>query len=115
MYFGNNLLRVFCEKVLIGRLLSPFCCLRCVLVCGQAAKQLLTNRATFWVPEKMPWWLLGMSMVATTFSTDTPNLVTNIVRTSGVAGNWSWWSFPVNRNVDYLCVCQTLAPSAGDH
>jgi SSS family solute:Na+ symporter len=43
--------------------------------------------------RKMPWWLLGMSMVATTFSTDTPNLVTNIVRTSGVAGNWSWWSF----------------------
>lgn len=41
----------------------------------------------------MPWWLLGMSMVATTFSTDTPNLVTDIVRTSGVAGNWTWWCF----------------------
>ncbi|WP_421812695.1 sodium:solute symporter family protein [Flagellimonas sp.] len=41
----------------------------------------------------MPWWLLGISMVATTFSTDTPNLVTDIVRTNGVAGNWVWWAF----------------------
>ena len=41
----------------------------------------------------MPWWLLGISMVATTFSTDTPNLVTDIVRTNGVSGNWVWWVF----------------------
>ena len=41
----------------------------------------------------MPWWLLGVSMVATTFSADTPNLVTNIVRAQGVAGNWAWWAF----------------------
>jgi Na+/proline symporter len=41
----------------------------------------------------MPWWLLGLSMVATTFSTDTPNLVTDIVRTDGVSGNWIWWAF----------------------
>ena len=40
-----------------------------------------------------PWWLLGISMVATTFSTDTPNLVTNLVREQGVAGNWVWWAF----------------------
>ncbi len=40
-----------------------------------------------------PWWLIGISMVATTFSTDTPNLVTNIVRNDGVAGNWVWWAF----------------------
>ena len=43
--------------------------------------------------KQMPWWLLGISMVATTFSTDTPNLVTDIVRRDGVAGNWVWWSF----------------------
>jgi Na+/proline symporter len=41
----------------------------------------------------MPWWLLGVSMVATTFSADTPNLVTDIVRQNGVAGNWVWWAF----------------------
>ncbi len=40
-----------------------------------------------------PWWLLGTSMVATTFSTDTPNLVTDITRTGGVSGNWVWWAF----------------------
>src|ERR1700758_5859519 len=40
-----------------------------------------------------PWWLVGISMVATTFSTDTPNLVTNMVREHGVAENWLWWSF----------------------
>lgn len=43
--------------------------------------------------KNMPWWLLGVSMVATTFSTDTPNLVTDIVRQNGVAGNWTWWAF----------------------
>ena len=41
----------------------------------------------------MPWWLAGLSMVATTFSSDTPNLVANFVRTKGVAGNWRWWAF----------------------
>ena len=41
----------------------------------------------------MPWWLLGVSMVATTFSTDTPNLVTDLVRQKGVSGNWVWWAF----------------------
>ena len=40
-----------------------------------------------------PWWLVGGSMVATTFSTDTPNLVTNLVRENGVANNWVWWAF----------------------
>ena len=40
-----------------------------------------------------PWWLIGVSMVATTFSADTPNLVTDIVRRNGVAGNWVWWAF----------------------
>ena len=40
-----------------------------------------------------PWWLIGTSMVATTFSTDTPNLVTDLVRSGGVAANWAWWAF----------------------
>ena len=43
--------------------------------------------------RSMPWWLLGTSMVATTFSTDTPNLVTDLVRTGGVSQNWLWWAF----------------------
>jgi SSS family solute:Na+ symporter len=43
--------------------------------------------------RQAPWWLIGVSLVATTFSTDTPNLVTNLVREGGVAENWLWWSF----------------------
>ena len=43
--------------------------------------------------RNMPWWLLGISMVATTFSADTPNLVTGLVREGGVANNWAWWAF----------------------
>ena len=43
--------------------------------------------------RNMPWWLLGFSMVATTFAADTPNLVAGLVRTDGVSGNWVWWAF----------------------
>ena len=52
------------------------------------------NTAEFFASGRsVPWWLAGLSMVATTFSSDTPNLVANIVRTEGVAGNWRWWAF----------------------
>ncbi len=47
----------------------------------------------FLAGRNAPWWLLGTSMVATTFSTDTPNLVTDLVRTGGVSQNWIWWAF----------------------
>src|SRR6266702_1840318 len=43
--------------------------------------------------RSVPWWLAGLSVVAATFSSDTPNLVANFVRTQGVAGNWQWWAF----------------------
>jgi Na+/proline symporter len=53
-----------------------------------------TSTAEFFTSGRAaPWWLVGVSMVATTFSTDTPNLVTNMVRENGVADNWLWWSF----------------------
>lgn len=52
------------------------------------------NTSEFFVSGRaVPWWLAGLSMVATTFSSDTPNLVTDIVRRHGVAGNWVWWAF----------------------
>ncbi len=52
------------------------------------------DAASFFLSGRsMPWWLLGVSMVATTFSCDTPNLVTDMVRTDGVAANWQWWAF----------------------
>lgn len=54
---------------------------------GSSTKEFFTSG------QAAPWWLVGVSMVATTFSTDTPNLVTDLVRTKGVANNWAWWSF----------------------
>ena len=59
-----------------------------------SAKTAGTSAKEFFLSGRnMPWWLLGVSMVATTFSADTPNLVTDLVRKNGVAGNWAWWAF----------------------
>ncbi len=49
----------------------------------------------FLAGRTMPWWLIGTSMVATTFSADTPNLVTDLVRSGGVSQNWVWWAFVI--------------------
>ena len=58
------------------------------------AKRAGSSTAEFFTSGRSaPWWLVGVSMVATTFSTDTPNLVTNLVREKGVANNWAWWAF----------------------
>ena len=60
---------------------------------GVSRKSSQSSSEYFLSGRTMPWWLLGLSMVATTFSTDTPNLVTDIVRQNGVSGNWVWWIF----------------------
>src|ERR1041384_7847845 len=58
------------------------------------AKRAGKNTSEFFASGRsVPWWLAGLSLVATTFSSDTPNLVTDIVRRQGVAGNWCWWAF----------------------
>lgn len=74
--------------IIVGFLLS-------VVAVGSAAARRSSKSASdfFLSGRSMPWWLLGVSMVACTFSCDTPNLVTDIVRTQGVAGNWAWWAF----------------------
>ncbi len=66
-----------------------------VLLIGYlASKKAGKNTAEFFLGGRgMPWWLLGISMVACTFSADTPNLVTGMVREDGVAKNWAWWAF----------------------
>ena len=66
-----------------------------VLLIGMAAGRKGSGSADdfFLGGRNMPWWLLGTSMVATTFSADTPNLVTDLVRQQGVSGNWAWWAF----------------------
>ncbi|HOA62763.1 MAG TPA: Na+:solute symporter [Verrucomicrobiota bacterium] len=70
---------------------SLFVCFIPALFFGKRAGK---NTSEFFVSGRsVPWWLAGLSMVATTFSSDTPNLVTDIVRRNGVAGNWVWWAF----------------------
>src|SRR5215475_1064007 len=60
--------------------------------------------------RKLPWWLLGTSMVATTFSTDTPNLVTDMVRNGGVSLNWLWWAFLITGIADGVLLRQAVEP-----
>lgn len=70
---------------------SLLICFLPALFFGRRAGQ---STSEFFVSGRsVPWWLGGLSMVATTFSSDTPNLVTDIVRRQGVAGNWCWWAF----------------------
>lgn len=66
-----------------------------VVAIGAAAARRASRSASdfFLSGRTMPWWLLGISMVACTFSCGTPNLITDIVRNDGVAGNWVWWAF----------------------
>src|SRR3954453_12425685 len=52
-----------------------------------------SNAEFFTSGRAAPWWLIGVSMVATTFSTDPPNLLTNFVREAVDANNWAWWAF----------------------
>jgi Na+/proline symporter len=61
-----------------------------IYVSKQAGKD---SKAFFLSGRNMPWWLLGVSMVATTFAADTPNFVAGVIREDGVYGNWIWWSF----------------------
>src|SRR4051794_24891043 len=70
----------------------------CILICFVPAlafgrRSSKSTSEFFASGRSVPWWLSGISLVATTFSSDTPNLVANIVRTQGVAGNWQWWAF----------------------
>jgi len=68
----------------------------CVAVGLAVTRRASSGRAEFFLSgRRLSWWLLGVSLVATTFSTDTPNLVTDLVRTGGVSQNWVWWAFAV--------------------
>ncbi|MFA7173237.1 MAG: sodium:solute symporter family protein [Kiritimatiellia bacterium] len=74
--------------IIIGFLISV------VAIGAAAARQASRSASDYFLSGRtMPWWLLGISMVACTFSCGTPNLITDIVRNDGVAGNWVWWAF----------------------
>ena len=81
-------LQVFDWLIVVGTLLV---CFLPALFFGRRAGK--STSEFFGSGRAVPWWLAGLSMVATTFSSDTPNLVTDIVRRSGVAGNWVWWAY----------------------
>ncbi len=75
-------------------IIAAACLLICFLPALKFGKRSGKNTSEFFASGRsVPWWLAGISLVATTFASDTPNLVTNIVRTQGVAGNWQWWAF----------------------
>src|SRR5204863_1490006 len=68
----------------------------CVAIGLAVARRGGQGRQEFFLSgRRLSWWLLGVSLVATTFSTDTPNLITDLVRTGGVSQNWVWWAFAV--------------------
>ncbi len=78
----------------IDWIIAAACLLICFLPALAFGKRSGKNTSEFFASGRsVPWWLTGISLVATTFSSDTPNLVANIVRTQGVAGNWQWWAF----------------------
>ncbi len=78
----------------IDWVIAAVCILICFLPALAFGKRSGRSTSEFFASGRsVPWWLTGISLVATTFSSDTPNLVANIVRTQGVAGNWQWWAF----------------------
>ncbi len=78
----------------IDWIIAIFCIAICFVPALFFGKRSGKSTAEFFASGRsVPWWLAGISMVATTFSSDTPNLVANFVRTQGVAGNWQWWAF----------------------
>lgn len=78
----------------IDWVIALFCILICFVPALFFGKRAGKNTSEFFVSGRsVPWWLAGLSMVATTFSSEAPNLVTDIVRRQGVAGNWCWWAF----------------------
>jgi Na+/proline symporter len=78
----------------IDWIIAAICLLICFLPALAFGKRSGKSTSEFFAGGRsVPWWLAGISLVATTFSSDTPNLVANIVRTQGVAGNWQWWAF----------------------
>jgi solute:Na+ symporter, SSS family len=58
--------------------------------------------------RSVPWWLAGLSMVATTFSSDTPNWVTEQVRKFGLAGNWQWRTFVLTGVATGFCFARII-------
>lgn len=82
------------KLLLIDWLIVAFTLFICFIPALFFGRRASRNTSEFFASGRsVPWWLAGLSMVATTFSSDTPNWVTQQVRQYGVAGNWQWWAF----------------------
>ena len=58
------------------------------------SKKSSTGINSYFVADRsLPWWWIGISIIATTFAADTPLAITGITAKSGIAGNWFWWSW----------------------
>src|SRR6201999_1104401 len=78
----------------IDWIIAAACLFICFLPALAFGKRAGKSTSEFFASGRsVPWWLAGLSMVATTFSSDMPNWVTEQVRKFGVAGNWQWWAF----------------------
>jgi len=89
LFFVGQIKLVTLDWVIV--VLSILVCFVPALFVGKKSSE---STAEFFASgQNVPWWLAGLSMVATTFSSDTPNWVTQQVRQYGVAGNWQWWAF----------------------
>lgn len=58
-----------------------------------ARKGASSTKEFFLSGRSMPWWLIGVSVMAASTSTDSANLFTEIIRKDGMSGNWAWWAF----------------------
>src|SRR3970040_1929014 len=82
------------QLALVDWVIAAICLVICFAPAVFFGKRAGQSTSEFFASGRaVPWWLAGLSMVATTFSSDTPNLVTDIVRRNGVAGNWVWWAY----------------------
>ncbi|MCF7973892.1 MAG: Na+:solute symporter [Phycisphaerae bacterium] len=92
----------FIDWLIIGAFLAVI-----ILIGIVVSKRSANTSADFFLGSRsMPWWLLGISMVACTFSCDTPNLVTGMVRGGGVVANWGWWAFLITGMVTVFIYAQ---------
>ena len=92
----------FIDWVIVGAFFAAI-----VLIGLIVSRRAGSSSAEFFLGGRtMPWWLLGVSMVACTFSCDTPNLVTGMVRGGGVAANWGWWAFLITGMVTVFIYAQ---------
>ncbi len=83
-------------SVLDWSVVTVYCVLSLWLGVALTKKASQSIESYFVSDGKLSWWLAGTSMAATAFSSDTPLLVTGIVRQRGIWGNWEIWALGIS-------------------